>query len=45
MIEFVRAELAKMRPRLPSKFSLCLSPRVELTSIVPEDAIIMFSKK
>ena len=45
MTEFVRAELAKLKPLLPTKFSLPLSPRVELTSIVPEDVKIFTSKK
>lgn len=42
---FAQAELAKLNPRLPPRFSICLDPRVECTSIVPEKCKVMNSKK
>ena len=44
-VAFAREELAKLNPYLPSRFQLCLSPRIECKTIIPEKCKVMDSKK
>jgi phosphatidylinositol-4,5-bisphosphate 3-kinase len=44
-VEFARQELAKLNPYLPSRFQLCLSPRIECKGIIAEKCNVMSSKK
>lgn len=40
-----REELAKLNLRLPPRFTVCLSPRMECKAIIPEKCKVMSSKK
>lgn len=44
-VRFEQEELAKLNPLLPSKFQLCISPRIECRAIVVDKCKVMSSKK
>jgi len=44
-VQFARDSLRKLNAKFPPKFTICLSPRIEVTSIVPEKCKVMNSKK
>ena len=43
--QFAQDSLRKLNDKFPPKFTICLSPRIEVTSIVPEKCKVMNSKK
>ena len=44
-LEYARAELERLNPRLPAKFAVCISPRVECAGVLPRGCRVMDSKK